>query len=72
MNTHTESLLTRRALRYRGIRVANTTLLRWEANGRFPRRVRLGGTSVAWLKSEVDAWIEARAEERSRWHYAEN
>lgn len=30
----------------------------------FPKQVRLGASSVGWLESEVDAWIEARAESR--------
>ena len=39
-------------------------LSRMEKEDRFPRRVQLGGNRVAWLESEVDAWIEARAAER--------
>jgi predicted DNA-binding transcriptional regulator AlpA len=31
----------------------------------------MAGTTVAWLKTEVDAWLEARAEERSRHVYAD-
>ncbi len=54
-----------------GIRVSNVSLLRWEAAGRFPRRIRMAGTRVAWIKAEVDAWLEARAEERSRHVYAD-
>src|SRR5690349_20766347 len=33
-------------LRALGIKKSNTNLLRWEALKRFPRRMRLGGTSV--------------------------
>jgi len=54
-----------------GIRVSNSTLLRWEAAEKFPRRIRMAGTSVAWLKAEVEAWLEARADERSRHVYAD-
>jgi predicted DNA-binding transcriptional regulator AlpA len=54
-----------------GIKKSNTTLLRWEGLGRFPRRVRLGGTSVGWLASEIDSWLKDRAEERARHVYAE-
>ena len=66
-----QKLLNRSDLKRLGIRVSNASLLRWEQRGRFPRRVRMAGTTVAWLKSEVDAWIEARAEERSRHVYAD-
>lgn len=64
-------LLSRADLKALGITVSDTTLLRWEYHRRFPRRVRLGGTSVAWIAAEVHAWFEARAEERSRHVYAD-
>ncbi|MEQ9637882.1 MAG: AlpA family phage regulatory protein [Devosia marina] len=64
-------LLTRTDLKRIGITVSNSSLLRWEQRGRFPRRIRMAGTTVAWLKTEVDAWLEARAEERDRHVYAD-
>lgn len=30
----------------------------------FPRQVRLGPRSVAWIEAEVDAWIEQKIAER--------
>lgn len=30
----------------------------------FPRRVRLGANSVAWVEEEIEEWCRARAEER--------
>jgi predicted DNA-binding transcriptional regulator AlpA len=66
-----KALATRADLKRLGIIVSNSTLLRWEARGRFPRRVRLAGTSVAWLLNELEQWLAERAEERSRTHYAE-
>ena len=67
----TRQLLSRDNLKEFGIIVSNSTLLRWEAAGRFPRRVRMGGTTVAWIKSEVDDWFSARSAERSHTHYAD-
>ena len=64
-------LLSRDDLKALGIKVSNSSLLRWEKLGRFPRRIKMAGTSVAWLKSELDTWLEERAEERSRTHYAD-
>lgn len=64
-------LYTRADLRRLGIIVSNSSLLRWEAVGRFPRRIRMAGTSVAWIAAEVTAWLAARAEERARTHYAD-
>ena len=64
-------LLNRSDLKKLGISVSNSSLLRWEHAGRFPRRIRLAGTSVAWLKSEVDLWLKDRATERADHHYAD-
>lgn len=58
-------------LRRLGITKSNVTLLRWEQRGRFPRRIRLAGTSVAWLASDIERWITERSEERSHHHYAD-
>ncbi len=64
-------LATRVDLKRMGITLSNTTLLRLEARGRFPRRLRIGGTTVAWLMSEIDDWLAERAEERARTYYAD-
>jgi prophage regulatory protein len=32
---------------------------RLEAQGLFPKRVRLGQGRVAWVEDEIDKWIEA-------------
>ena len=40
--------------------VSRSTLWRWSTQGLFPPRRNLGPNSVAFLKSEVDAWIESR------------
>lgn len=64
-------ILNRSDLKRLGITVSNSSLLRWEHAGRFPRRIRMAGTSVAWLKSEVEAWPSERATERANHHYAD-
>ncbi|WP_263047757.1 helix-turn-helix transcriptional regulator [Roseovarius pelagicus] len=69
--TLTKTLATRNDLKSMGIKVSNVTLLRWEARGRFPRRCRPGGTTVAWFMSEIQAWLAERDAERARTHYAE-
>ena len=55
----------------RAIGVSRNTLDNWVAAGHFPAPVEIGMTRaggyagrVAWLKSEVDAWILARAAAR--------
>ena len=40
-------------------------LWRLERAGQFPKRVRLGGNRVAWLQSEVSAWVESKLASRS-------
>jgi predicted DNA-binding transcriptional regulator AlpA len=66
-----KTLATRDDLKRMGINVSNTSLLRWEKQGRFPRRIRMAGTSVAWFVSDLEDWLAERAEERARTHYAD-
>ena len=40
-------------------------LRRLEAQGSFPKRVRIGANRVAWVRQEVDQWIEARVKARN-------
>ena len=37
---------------------------RLERTGQFPKRVRLGKNRVAWLQSEVSAWVEDKLASR--------
>ena len=39
-------------------------LRRLEAQGSFPKRVRIGANRVAWVRQEIDDWIEARMNAR--------
>ena len=47
-------------------------LRRLEAKGSFPKRVRIGANRVAWVRQEIDSWIEARLDSRNggdvEWH----
>jgi prophage regulatory protein len=33
-------------------------------NNKFPAPIRLGENRVAWIESEIDAWLENKREER--------
>lgn len=44
--------------------ISDPSIYRWEREGKFPKRLQLGGNSVGWLLSEVEAWINAKAEAR--------
>lgn len=57
-------LLTRGDLPRLGINISNSTMLRLEAAGRFPKRIRIGAHTVAWVATEIHAHIEALAAER--------
>lgn len=37
-----------------------STIYRWMDEGRFPRPRLVGEAAVAWIESEVDAWIRAQ------------
>lgn len=63
--------LTRADLKILGIWQSNSTLLRLEAAGRFPRRLRLAGASVCWDHDEIMDWVQARKAERAGWQYAD-
>ena len=42
----------------------NSTLYKYISEDRFPKPVSLGERAVAWVESEVEAWIEARISAR--------
>ena len=44
--------------------LSKPTIYQMIREDRFPRQVRLGPNKVAWLRSEVLAWIGQRASER--------
>ena len=52
----------RHAARYAGIGATQAWVL--EKAGKFPKPLMLGARSRAWLLSELDQWVEARAAER--------
>lgn len=41
---------------------SRSTIYQLITEGRFPKPISLGGRAVAWLESEIDAWITARVE----------
>ncbi|WP_231738959.1 AlpA family transcriptional regulator [Novosphingobium sp. FSW06-99] len=57
-------VIDRNGLNKLGISMSNSTLLRLEAKGQFPRRIRFGAHSVAWLADEVHAHIASLAAAR--------
>lgn len=39
-------------------------LRRLEAQGDFPRRIRIGANRIAWRRDEVEQWLAVRMEAR--------
>jgi prophage regulatory protein len=37
------------------------TLRRWERDGHFPKRRRLGRNSIGWVEGEIEEWCASRA-----------
>jgi predicted DNA-binding transcriptional regulator AlpA len=66
-----QALLIRADLANLGIKLSNTQLLRLERDNRFPRRIYLTPARVVWYRREIDAWIQSRADERSRRTYSD-
>lgn len=48
----------------RRLGISASTLWRYVGNGSFPSPIRLGPNRVGWIESEVDAWIEGKAQSR--------
>lgn len=48
----------------KGIPYSRMHVDRLEKAGQFPRRIKLGANSVAWIEEEVDAWLAEKAAER--------
>jgi len=46
------------------IGLSDPTVWRMEKDGKFPKRLRLGGNSCGWLISEINTWLADRAAAR--------
>lgn len=40
--------------------VSWVTIWRWEKQGQFPKRRKIGPRLVAWVENEIDEWCETR------------
>jgi|GEM_PF-1293024 len=45
--------------------LSDVTIWRMEKDGKFPKRLRLGGNSCGWLESEIDGWVDELAAARN-------
>jgi prophage regulatory protein len=53
-------------LRKKGIQFSRQHRHRLIAEGKFPAPVKLGGATIAWVESEIDAWLETKITERDQ------
>lgn len=44
--------------------LSRSSIYAYIEKGKFPKQVKLGERSVAWIEEEVVAWIDARITER--------
>lgn len=58
------TLLAYEGLRERGILLSKVQIWRLEKAGKFPKRVHVSASRVAWVASEIDDFIAAKIAER--------
>jgi prophage regulatory protein len=44
--------------------LSDATIWRLEKAGKFPKRIRIGGQAVGWFESEINDWLQKKADER--------
>ena len=60
-----KNFLSYEGLKKRGVPWTRQHLLRLEKLGKFPRRVRLGDSTVGWIEDEIDEWSSGKEAARS-------
>lgn len=40
--------------------LGRSTIYRWMGEGKFPKAIKLGGHSVAWVEQDIDRWLTER------------
>lgn len=65
IDTPTPRFLRYSDLRERGIRWSRKHIHDLEREAKFPKRVRIGENSIAWIESEIDGYIAERIAARA-------
>jgi prophage regulatory protein len=63
---NTRKLIAQSDLPAKGITLGNDLRANLEAENRFPKRVRITPRTYGYVEAEIDAWLEAKIEERDR------
>lgn len=59
-----QTLISFEALASKGIELSKQQLLRLERAGKFPQRVTISHARIAWIESEIEAWLTNRIASR--------
>lgn len=62
--TEGDRLLTVREVAER-TRLSRATIYKMVRAGEFPQQVQIGANKVAWLRSEIEGWIQSSADARA-------
>ncbi|RAO74950.1 helix-turn-helix transcriptional regulator [Dyella jiangningensis] len=66
--TETASVVPIRLIRMPAVRAITSLSRAWiyalEKQGRFPKRLKIGDRTSAWVEAEVIAWVQAQADAR--------
>jgi prophage regulatory protein len=55
-----QTIVSFEALKLLGISYSRANIRKLELEGKFPRRVALGGNSIGWKRDEIDEWLKER------------
>lgn len=61
-----KTLIPYEALREKEIPLSKSQIAKLEAQGKFPRRVKLAPKTIRWLESEVDQYVADRIASRNK------
>jgi prophage regulatory protein len=59
-------------LKTRGIPFSRVHIDRLQKAGQFPRKVKLGGNTAAYIEDEIDTWLASRVAARDSTEAASN
>jgi prophage regulatory protein len=62
----TMKFIDKSGLEARGIHLSISQLRRNMSAGKFPKQVKVGEKTLAWVESEIDAWQAERVRERGK------
>jgi len=72
MNECQEFFMSKRLIRINDVMdrtsLARSTVYKYISLGQFPKPIKLGTRAVAWVESEIEAWVQQSIERRDEDH----